>query len=82
MTGTQTTEVNSCISRKQIVPYGVPHCFVLGPLLFLIIIHKYISHSSKEFDFYLFADDTNGRPWGRPFTETLNYFVYCWMQIN
>ena len=32
----QATEVNSCISRKQMVPYGVSQGTVLGPLLFLI----------------------------------------------
>jgi len=30
----------------------------LGPLLFLIYVND-MHHSSKKFDFYLFADDTN-----------------------
>ena len=33
---TQAIVVNSCISRKQMVPYGVSQGTVLGPLLFLI----------------------------------------------
>ena len=33
---TQAIEVNSCISRKQMVLYGVSQGTVLGPLLFLI----------------------------------------------
>ena len=32
----QAIEVNSCISRKQMVPYGVSQGSVLGALLFLI----------------------------------------------
>ena len=55
---TQTTEVNSLISRKQIVPYGVPQDSVLEALLFLLYTTDFFN-SSKKVDFYLFADDTN-----------------------
>ena len=54
---TQTTEINSCISGKEIVPCDVRGS-VLGPLLFLIFIDD-IPNSSQKLNFVLFADDTN-----------------------
>ena len=54
----QTTQIGSRISRKEKVICGVPQGSVLGPLLFLLYIND-IHVSSKKFDFFLFADDTN-----------------------
>ena len=54
---TQTTEINSFISNKEIIPCGVPQGSVLGPLLFLIFIND-ILNSSQKLNFVLFADDT------------------------
>ena len=46
------------ISKEEKTLCGVPQGSVLGPLLFLLYIND-IYKCSKEFTFYLFADDTN-----------------------
>ena len=55
---TQTTEINSYISDKEVVNCGVPQGSVLGPLLFLLYVNN-IQHCSRKLKFFLFADDTN-----------------------
>ena len=55
---TQTTEINSYISDKEVVNCGVPQRSVLRPLLFLLYVND-IQHCSRKVKFVLFADDTN-----------------------
>ena len=55
---TQTTEINSFISDKEVVSCGVPQGSVSGPLLFLLYVND-IQYCSRKLKFFLFADDTN-----------------------
>ena len=55
---TQTTEINSFISDKEVVSCGVPQGSVPGPLLFLLYVND-IQYCSRKLKFFLFADDTN-----------------------
>ena len=52
---TQTTEINSFISDKEVVSCGVPQGSVLGPLLFFLYVND-IQYCSRKLKFFLFAD--------------------------
>ena len=84
---TQTTEINSCFSDKEIVPCGVPQGSVLGPLLFLLFIND-IPNSSQKLNFVLFADDTNmlyADRHPKSLEETVNKElknVFEWLHVN
>ena len=52
---TQTTEINSFISDKEVVSCGVPQGSVSGPLLFLLYVND-IQYCSRKLKFFLFAD--------------------------
>ena len=55
---TQTTEINSYISDREVVSCGVPQGSVLGPLLFSLYVND-IQYCSRKLKFFLFADGTN-----------------------
>ena len=55
---TQTTEIYSYMSGKEVISYGVPQGSVLEPLLFLLYVND-IQYYSRKLKFFLFADDTN-----------------------
>ncbi len=53
----QYVEIDDSDSDVLILTTGVPQGSILGPLLFSIYMND-IAHSSKPFDFIIYADDT------------------------
>ena len=51
-------EIDKCISETKTIVCEVSQGSLLGPLVFLLYIND-IHKCSKEFPFYLFADDTS-----------------------
>ncbi len=53
----QYVEIDDSKSDMLNLTTGVPQGSILGPLLFIIYMNV-IAHSSKMFDFIIYADDT------------------------
>ena len=66
----QYTEIDHIKSNMLPITTGIPHCSILGPLLFIIYIYIYINdfaQASKMFNFIIYVDDTT-------LSSTLNTF--------
>ena len=54
----QKTEVDDIFSDPMVVPCGVPQCYILGPLLFLIYVNDRPMEAAVSCRLILYADDS------------------------
>ncbi len=54
----QFVQIDNTLSNISTLKTGIPHGFILGPLLFIIYIND-IAQASKIFVFIIYTDDTS-----------------------
>ena len=76
--------IENCLSEPYIATSGVPQGFVLGPLLFLVMISDLPSKVRDDIEMFLFADDVKlSKPYnsGQSMQSNLDE-CYKWSEVN